>query len=84
MVIDTSAILAILRDEPERRRFNQAIDVDDPKPNAAAETVDGIDLDGSHRAGVLDEMADMFPPPAKALGELVLGHHHRAPVEAGR
>jgi ribonuclease VapC len=29
MVIDASAILAILRDEPERRRFNQAIDTDD-------------------------------------------------------
>lgn len=25
MVIDTSAILAILRDEPERRRFNRAV-----------------------------------------------------------
>ncbi len=28
MVIDTSAIVAILRDEPERRRFNEAIEAD--------------------------------------------------------
>ena len=28
MVIDTSAVLAILRNEPERRRFNQAIEAD--------------------------------------------------------
>jgi ribonuclease VapC len=28
MVIDTSAILAILFDEPERRRFNEQIDAD--------------------------------------------------------
>jgi uncharacterized protein with PIN domain len=26
MVIDTSALLAILQDEPERRRFTEAID----------------------------------------------------------
>jgi ribonuclease VapC len=26
MVIDTSALAAILQDEPERRRFNEAID----------------------------------------------------------
>ena len=31
MVIDTSAVLAILRDEPERHRFNQAIDADDTR-----------------------------------------------------
>lgn len=29
MVIDTSAILAILRDEPERRAFNEAIEAAD-------------------------------------------------------
>jgi len=27
MVIDTSAIMAILQDEPERRAFNEAIEV---------------------------------------------------------
>jgi ribonuclease VapC len=28
MVVDTSAVLAILRNEPERRRFNEAIEAD--------------------------------------------------------
>ncbi|WP_089721447.1 type II toxin-antitoxin system VapC family toxin [Candidatus Entotheonella palauensis] len=31
MVIDTSAVLAILRDEPERRAFNRAINADDTR-----------------------------------------------------
>jgi ribonuclease VapC len=31
MVIDTSALLAILQDEPERRRFNEAIEADDTR-----------------------------------------------------
>jgi len=26
MVLDTSALLAVLQDEPERRRFNEAIE----------------------------------------------------------
>jgi ribonuclease VapC len=30
MVIDTSALLAILQDEPERRRFNEAIEAAGP------------------------------------------------------
>jgi ribonuclease VapC len=40
MVIDTSAVLAILRDEPERRRFNQAIDADDTRLISAASFVE--------------------------------------------
>jgi ribonuclease VapC len=40
MVIDTSAILAILRDEPERRRFNQAIDADDTRLMSTASFVE--------------------------------------------
>ena len=31
MVIDTSALLAILQDEPERRRFNEAIEAADSR-----------------------------------------------------
>ena len=38
MVIDTSALLAILRDEPERRRFVEAIEVD-PKRIVSAATL---------------------------------------------
>jgi ribonuclease VapC len=40
MVIDTSAILAILRDEPERPRFNQAIDTDNTRLMSAASFVE--------------------------------------------
>ncbi len=36
MVIDTSAILAILGDEPERRAFNEAIESADPRLMSAA------------------------------------------------
>ena len=38
MVIDTSALLAILLDEPERRRFNQRIE-QDPRRFVSAATV---------------------------------------------
>jgi ribonuclease VapC len=38
MVIDTSAVLAILLDEPERRRFNETIQAD-PKRLISAATV---------------------------------------------
>ncbi len=40
MVIDTSAILAILRDEPERRAFNEAIESADPRLMSAASFVE--------------------------------------------
>lgn len=40
MVIDTSAVLAILRDEPERQRFNQAIDADDTRLMSTASLVE--------------------------------------------
>jgi ribonuclease VapC len=40
MVIDTSAVIAILRNEPERRRFNQAIDADDTRLMSTATFVE--------------------------------------------
>jgi len=40
MVIDTSAVLAIFRDEPERHRFNQAIDADDIRLMSVASFVE--------------------------------------------
>ncbi|ETX03849.1 type II toxin-antitoxin system VapC family toxin [Candidatus Entotheonella palauensis] len=40
MVIDTSAVLAILRDEPERRAFNRAIDADDTRLMSVASFVE--------------------------------------------
>ncbi len=40
MVIDTSALLAILQDEPERRLFNEAIEVAESRVIAAASFVE--------------------------------------------
>ena len=40
MVIDTSALLAILQDEPERRSFNLAIEADETKLLSAASLVE--------------------------------------------
>ena len=36
MVIDTSAVIAILTDEPERRAFNEAIEMRDPAMSTAS------------------------------------------------
>ena len=36
MVIDTSALLAILQDEPERRAFNEAIEAADSRSLSVA------------------------------------------------
>ncbi|MEA3276179.1 MAG: type II toxin-antitoxin system VapC family toxin [Pseudomonadota bacterium] len=40
MVIDTSALLAILRDEPERRAFNEAIESAETRSLSAASFVE--------------------------------------------
>ena len=40
MVLDTSAVLAILQDEPERRAFNEAIEVADSRSLSIASLVE--------------------------------------------
>jgi len=40
MVIDTSALLAILQDEPERRKFNEAIEMSDSRRMSAVTFVE--------------------------------------------
>src|SRR5947207_1395332 len=40
MVIDTSALLAILQDEPERRSFNEALEAADARSISAATLVE--------------------------------------------
>ena len=40
MIVDTSALLAILQDEPERRRFNEAIEMADSRRVSAATFVE--------------------------------------------
>ncbi len=40
MVLDTSAVLAILQDEPERRKFNEAIDAAETRSLSTASFVE--------------------------------------------
>lgn len=60
MVIDTSALLAILQDEPERRAFNEAIEAADSRALSVANFVEAsIVLEARYRAeGVRD--LDLF------------------------
>jgi len=51
MVIDTSAVLAILQDEPERRTFNEAIEASDSRSFSVASLVEtSIVIDARHGA----------------------------------
>jgi ribonuclease VapC len=60
MVIDTSALLAILQDEPERRRFNESIEAADSRVMSVATFVEvSIVVDSRHGAEGLREL-DQF------------------------
>lgn len=62
MVIDTSAVLAILQNEPERRLFNEAIEMADARRMSAATFVEtSIVIDarfGTHGLRALDRFLD--------------------------
>ena len=60
MVIDTSALLAILQDEPERRRFNEAIEAAESRSISVASFVElSIIIEARHGTeGVRD--LDLF------------------------
>ncbi|HEX5759031.1 MAG TPA: type II toxin-antitoxin system VapC family toxin [Thermoanaerobaculia bacterium] len=69
MVIDTSALLAILRDEPERRAFNEAIEAAESRAMSAATFVEvSIVVEARHGAEGLRDL-DLFL--AKASIEVV-------------
>lgn len=54
MVIDTSALLAILQDEPERRAFNEALEAADSRIMSVASFVEtSIALESRHGAEAL-------------------------------
>lgn len=60
MVIDTSAIVAILEDEPERRAFNEAIEAADSRLMSAASFVEAsIVIESRYGAAGLREL-DLF------------------------
>ncbi len=57
MVIDTSALLAILQDEPERRSFNEAIEAAEPLVMSVANYVEAsIVIESRHGAEGLREL----------------------------
>lgn len=61
MVIDTSALLAILRDEPERRRFNEAIEAADHRAISTATLVEiSIVIEARHGAEGLRDLDDLI------------------------
>ena len=64
MIIDTSALLAILQDEPERRGFNEAIEMADSRRVSAATFVEAsiviesrFGADGLHALDLFMERA---------------------------
>jgi ribonuclease VapC len=57
MVIDTSALLAILQDEPERRSFNEALEAADSRVMSVANFVEvSIVIESRHGAEGLREL----------------------------
>lgn len=69
MVLDTSALLAILQDEPERRAFNEAIEQADSRSLSTASFVEvSLVIEARHGA---DGLADLDLFLAKAEIELV-------------
>lgn len=69
MVLDTSAILAVLRDEPERRAFNEAIEASERRAMSTATLVEAsIVIEARYGAEGLRDL-DLFL--AKADVELV-------------
>jgi ribonuclease VapC len=57
MVIDTSALLAILQDEPERRSFNEAIEAAESRVMSVANYVEvSIVIESRHGAEGLREL----------------------------
>jgi ribonuclease VapC len=67
MVLDTSAIIAILQDEPERRRFNEAIESAETRSLSTASFVEcSLILESRYGAdGVRD--LDLFIAKAKVI-----------------
>jgi ribonuclease VapC len=60
MVLDTSAILAILLDEPERRAFNEAIEAAESRALSAATFIEvSVVIESRHGAEGLRDL-DLF------------------------
>ncbi|HYO12919.1 MAG TPA: type II toxin-antitoxin system VapC family toxin [Thermoanaerobaculia bacterium] len=79
MVIDSSALLAILQNEPERRTFNEAIEAAESRVMSAATFVD-VSIVIESRFGAEGAVPAMIPGSLAMHGELPYsrqegGHH---------
>jgi len=60
MVIDTSALIAVLQDEPERRRLNEAIDASEVRLLSAASLVESSIILATRHGGDGVRDLDLF------------------------
>ena len=80
MVLDTSALLAVLLDEPERRAFNEAIEAADRRWLSAASFVEASMLLESRRGSLGVAALDVY----LAKAGIVVQPVDRAQAEAAR
>lgn len=65
MVLDTSALVAILLDEPERRRFNEAIEADPRRLTSAATLLETAIVLETRSGEIAGRELDLFLHRAK-------------------
>lgn len=79
MVIDTSALLAILQDEPERRAFNEAIEAADTRAMSMANFVEAsIVIESRYGAEGIRDLDLFIERAAIELVEVTLAQGHAA------
>ena len=79
MVIDTSALLAILLDEPERRAFNEAIEAADVRAMSMANFVEAsIVIESRYGAEGIRDLDLFLERAAIELVDVTLAHGHAA------
>jgi len=79
MVIDTSALLAILHDEPERRAFNEAIEAADTRAMSMANFVEAsIVIESRYGAEGIRDLDLFIERAAIELVDVTLAQGHAA------
>ena len=79
MVIDTSALLAILQDEPERRAFNEAIEAADTRTMSMANFVEAsIVIESRYGAEGIRDLDLFIERAAIELVDVTLAQGHAA------
>jgi len=79
MVIDTSVLLAILQDEPERRAFNEAIEAADTRAMSMANFVEtSIVVESRYGAEGIRDLDLFIERAAIELADVTLSQGHAA------